>query len=238
MNGPAPETCLAATEHIDSDSRVVRESLQRLDINDLDEVERASRLFNFVRDEIDYEFTVRLKPDDYVASQILSDGRGFCVRKAIALCALGRAAGIPSALAYSDLLDHTLPESVVQAMGTNCIHHHGLAAFFLDGRWVKFDASIPSRYAAKRGLRSVEFDGQQDALQAPLTRDGDAHVEYVCWHGLFNDFDFPKLMSNLAAGFAQADAARLSEMGLRTPEEFLRAAENFKGHDSSNIPID
>jgi len=228
MTGPEPETCLAATKFIDSNSREVQESLQALDFDELGEADRAIRLFNFVRDSIRYEFTVRLAIGEYVASRILEEGCGFCVRKAIALCALGRAAGIPSALVYSDLLDHTLPESVVQAMGTRCIHHHGLVAFFLGGRWVKLDPSTPSAYAVKRGLCVVEFDGQHDALQGPRTRAGSDHVAYVSWHGMFNDFDFPMLMSNLADGFAESDAARLSEMGLRTPEEFRRAAESQK----------
>ena len=113
-------------------------------------------------------------------------------------------------------------------MGTNCIHHHGLAALFIDGRWIKVDPSIPSEYAAKRGLRRVNFDGQNDAIQESRTRDGKAHLEYVSWHGMFADFDFPMLMSALASGFADADSAKLSKMGLRTPEEFLRAAEIFE----------
>ena len=100
--------CLDPTGFIDSDTAAV-EALARHMRGDGPPVQQAVRLFEHVRDEIQYEFRAKLTPDEYRASRILADGKGFCVQKAVLLCALLRAARIPSALVLCDLKDYTLP---------------------------------------------------------------------------------------------------------------------------------
>lgn len=84
----------------------------------------AAELFRYVRDEVQYEFKGKFDPEPYVASNILSGGKGFFVQKALQLCALGRAAGIPSALVLCDVRDQSLSLKTVEAMGLNILNRH------------------------------------------------------------------------------------------------------------------
>ena len=210
-----PETCLQPTGIIDAAHPSITRCVASLGIDALPPAEKARSLFEFVRDEIRYEFMAKLGKDEYVASRILADGKGFCVQKAVLLCALGRAAGIPTALVLSDLRDDTLPEKIVSAMGTNVMFHHGLNAFYLNGRWIKVDASLSPDIVDKKGYRLVEFDGVADALQAATTQAGAPHSEYVRFHGFYADLPFGQMMQAFTGAYAKADIAALAEMGLR-----------------------
>ena len=210
-----PENCLQPTDFIDAANPAIIACVAALGIDTLPPPERARILFEFVRDEIRYEFMAKLGKDEYVASRILADGKGFCVQKAILLCALGRAAGIPTALELSDLRDHTLPAKIVSAVGTNIMYHHGLNAFHLSGRWIKADASLSADLVTKKGYRLVEFDGTADALQSATTQAGAPHAEYIRYHGLYADLPFEQMMQTFIQAYARADIAALTEMGLR-----------------------
>jgi acyl-coenzyme A thioesterase PaaI-like protein len=212
---PDPEACLESTKFIDATHPEIVQCVASIGIEDLSPTERARKLFEFVRDQVRYEFMAKLGEDEYVASRVLADGKGFCVQKAVLLCALGRAAGIPSALVLSDLRDDTLPEKIVSAMGTNIMFHHGLNAFHLNGRWIKADASLSAVLASKKDYQLVEFDGTMDALQAATTLAGEPHCEYVRFHGLYVDLPFGQMMQAFMQAYAQADIAALAEMGMR-----------------------
>jgi len=208
------ETCLQPTDIIDADHPAIVQCLASLGIAGLSPSDRARALFEYVRDEVRYEFMAKLTREEYIASRVLTDRKGFCVQKAILLCALGRAADIPTALVLSDLRDHTLPTKIVSAIGTDVMHHHGLNAFYLDGQWVKVDASLSSELAKKKGCRLVEFDASGDALQATTTLAGEPHCEYLRFHGLFADLPFQQMMSAFFHAYQNADMAAVAELGL------------------------
>ena len=209
-----PEECLHPTEFIDPTHPSIVECLASLQVDTLSPPEQAQVLFEFVRDKIRYEFMAKFEKDEYVASQTLAKGKGFCVQKALLLCALGRAAKIPTALVLSDLRDNTLPEKIVSAMGTNIMYHHGFNAFYLNGSWIKVDASLSADLVAKKGYRLVEFDGERDALQEATTQAGNPHAEYVCIHGLYADLPFDQMIQTFMNAYAQADVAALAKLGL------------------------
>ena len=198
---PAPSDCLKATDIIDADHPALRDCLARLDVLPLPLPERAAALFRFVRDQVQYEFSAKMRRDEYVASHVLTEAKGYCVQKAVLLCALGRAAGIPTALVLTDLRDCTLSPRIREMMGTDIMHHHGLNAFYLDGRWLKADASLSPDIMQRKGYRMVEFNGQQDALLAPTTLAGQPHAEYLVFHGLYDDLPYEQIMAAFRAAY-------------------------------------
>lgn len=209
-----PTQCLAPTEVIDSDSA----SVQALSLSmrgDGPPRQKAIRLFEHVRDEIQYEFRAKLTKDEYRASRVLADGKGFCVQKAVLLCALLRAARIPSALVLCDLKDYTLPARIVEAMGTDTMFHHGLTAIHLDGRWLLADASLSPDVVERKRYRRVEFTGEDDALFPRTTLAGAPHAEITRFHGMYVDLPFNQMVGAFMAAYAQADRAALAEMGHR-----------------------
>jgi hypothetical protein len=171
------------------------------------------RLFQHVRDEIRYEFRAKLTREEYVASRVLNEGKGFCVQKAVLLCALARSAEIPAAIVLCDLRDQSLSNRITSAMGTNTMYHHGLNALFLDGRWLLADASLSPDVVSRKGYRIVDFDGMKDALHAPTRLDGSPHAEYIAFHGLHVDLPFDEMLRAFMTAYAGADLQALAKLG-------------------------
>ncbi len=208
-----PGLCLGSTHFIDSGQPRIQETIRRLELKALSPRERAKRLSTFVRDEIAYEFAIRFTPEEYVASQILQEGKGFCVRKAIVLCARGRAAEIPTAVVLCDLRDFTLSSEVKAALRTDVMYHHGLSALHVDGTWVLVDASLTPELDQRKGYRLVEFDGSRDALLPETTLNGSPHVKYVTFHGLYADLPYEQMMEAFQRGYASVDRAKIRKLG-------------------------
>lgn len=209
-----PADCLGPTFFIDSEHRSIRECAERVFAGESSVAGRAVALFEFVRDNVQYEFRGKFERDPYVASNTLAAGRGFCVQKALLLCALGRAAGVPSALILCDVRDDSLTPRTVEAMGTNMLYYHGLTAFHLGGRWVRVDASLSPDVMERKRYRPVRFDGTADALLASTTLGGEPHAEYIAFHGLYSDLQFEELMQAYAAKYGVSPDGPATEMGL------------------------
>ncbi len=223
-----PQCCLAETRFIDSNDERIRAKVAELDLMDRNERDRAVALFEFVRDTIAYDFAAPTNPDAYRASTILAGGKGHCVRKAILLAAFARAAEIPAALVFADMRDYTLSKAIVQLMGTDVLHHHGLVAFYLDGRWVMADPTTTRETAAKKGFRLVTFDGAADALGHDTTESGERHLEYIEFHGFHEDLPFAEVMQSLADNYAKADSGKFGDLGLSTANDFAAAAKAYE----------
>jgi len=211
----APETCLGPTKFIDSDHQRICEQAKSLTSDTDSHPEKAAAMFQFVREQIPYEFMLRVHTSAFVASNILEERRGFCVRKAVLLTALARSAGIPSALVFCDMRDHTLPQRLTDAMGTDIMYHHGLNAFFLDGHWRLADATLSTELVERLGSRATQFDGAGDALLPAHSTSGQPHTEILHFHGMYADLPFQDMLSGFAQGYANADIEALANMGYR-----------------------
>lgn len=75
-----PSRCLDATSFIDCHSRAIRERSERI-VGDADARGRAIRLFQYVRDEVSYEFRAKLGRHEYEASRVLVEGKAFAYRR-------------------------------------------------------------------------------------------------------------------------------------------------------------
>lgn len=208
------ENCLAATWFIDADNEAIRQRSRQV-AGQGDSTAHATRLFRHVRDEIHYEFRAKLSRGEYRASGVLANGKGFCVQKAVLLCALLRAADVPAALVLCDLKDFTLPPRIRDALGTDTMFHHGLNAIHLEGRWLLADASLSPDVVERKRYRRVDFDGTDDALFPATTIDGTPHAEVVRFHGLYADVPFEQMMEAFMGAYANADLQALAKLGYR-----------------------
>lgn len=210
-----PSGCLSATPFVDCDAPEVQARAAELCHGFESSCDKAVQLFRYVRDEITYEFRARLNRQEYVASRVLEEGKGFCVQKAVLLCALARSIRIPAAIVLCDLRDQSLPERLILAMGTNIMYHHGLTAMFLDGRWLLADASLSPDVVTRKRYRVVAFDGRKDALHSATRIDGSPHAEYLHFHGLYADLPFDEMLRAFMAGYARADLQAMAALGYR-----------------------
>ncbi|MFC2058813.1 transglutaminase family protein [Chloroflexota bacterium] len=113
---------------IDSDNPVIRDKA-RMVIEGADSpTAHAVALFYAVRDGIRYNPYVTVDdPEQYKASRVLQVGEGYCVQKAVLLCALARAVGIPARLGLADIKNYHMPPKLLDKLGTNHIIFHGYA---------------------------------------------------------------------------------------------------------------
>ena len=99
------------------------------------EIEYASRVFRFVRDEISHSNDAGRRELCLRASEVLDKRTGLCFGKSHLLCALLRAAGIPAGLGYQYLrLDENNDESPLILHGLTMVYFESL------GKWIRLDA--------------------------------------------------------------------------------------------------
>jgi len=159
-------------------------------------LEQASRLFYAVRDGILYDpHTPFYLPEHYRASNVLKRARGFCVPKAVLLCALGRACGIPTRLGLADIVNHGATGELVEMMGCKIFSFHGFAELYLEDRWLKATPSFDSGLCHKHNIAPLAFDGTQDAIFPSEDLSGNPYVEYLTYHGHFADLPLEPILA-------------------------------------------
>lgn len=190
---------LAPTRFVDSDHPIVTAFAREVCAGATSDRERAARLFRAVRDRIRYDpYSLALAPEDYVASTILTRPRGYCVPKAIALCATARAAGIPTWLGFADVKNHLSSEKLRAAMGTDLFVFHGYVAMEIGGVVHKASPAFNAELCARFGVPPLEFDGTADALLHAFDGSGHRYMEYVHDRGLHLDLPFDEMMRTFA----------------------------------------
>jgi len=171
---------LQATDTIDSDNQRITEVAGNLTAGCSTDVEKAVKLFYFVRDSIRYNiFMISVFKEDFTASRVLKWQKGYCVQKAVLLAALGRASGIPSRLVFAKIKNHRVPEHIVRQLKINIFPRHGYNQLFLNGKWVSAAATFDKDLCDKNGLPTVEFDGETDAVLPETELKGRPYIEYI-----------------------------------------------------------
>lgn len=193
---------LAPTELVDCDHAAIRNKAAELCQGLATPVDKARALFTFVRDEIVYDFAPMLTcRADWKASHTLALGNGFCQQKAVLLAALARAAGIPALICFQHIRDYMLTGRFTEFLGDNSLSYHGLSALYLDGRWLRMDATLDRALCERRRYVLVEFTPQADALLPATDRDGNPHFDILEDLGCFGDV--PHYVSDALLDFAR-----------------------------------
>jgi transglutaminase-like putative cysteine protease len=183
-----PATSLRASSCIDSDARNVAEKAAALTAPHPEARDKARRLFEFVRDEVAYNFAPEVRGRSHFrASHTLELGNGFCMQKAALFAALCRASGIPARIGFQNIVDYMITGKFLELMGTNELVHHGMNAIYLEGRWIQVDATLDRGLVERKQYRLVEFDGRHDALLPKTDRRGRPHFAIMKCSGFYND---------------------------------------------------
>ncbi len=182
------DSTLKATPAIQSDHPRIRALAAELCAGLDSPQDQAKALFAFVRDQIPYNlYMISMHPDDFRASFVLDAGKGYCVQKAVLLCALSRATGIPCRLAMAEIRNFRVPAALRQRIGRDVFPGHAYNQFFLDGRWISAAATFHRDLCRQVEVPVVDFDGMHDALLPARALDGGPYIEYVQHLGFFDD---------------------------------------------------
>ncbi|MFO1375929.1 MAG: transglutaminase-like domain-containing protein [Steroidobacteraceae bacterium] len=199
---PGPEY-LRATRFFDCDHPGLRAAAQAACAGAGDDVGRAVRLFYWIRDGWRYDpFSITLDPGDYVASRVLARDRGYCITKAVLLCAAARAVGIPSAIGLSNVANHLTSEKLRRWMGGNEVFvDHGYSLLYVDGRWVKAATAFNLDLCERFDVTPTEFDGRHDAILQEFDRRQRRHMEYLVDHGCWSDLPFDRIDRDMRSAY-------------------------------------
>ena len=186
-------------QYVDSDHPDIVAFAQRITAGASSPAEKASRLFEAVRDLVRYHpYGFSLDADAFRASAVLHTERSWCVPKAVLLCAVVRAVGIPAKLGFADVQNHFQSEKLMARMGTDIFMWHGYVAMEIDGRWLKATPAFNKALCERMGVEPLAFDGQHDALFQQFTGDGRRYMEYLVDRGTYDDLPLDAIMASFA----------------------------------------
>lgn len=161
---------LRPTGFIDSNSPAVIAFADRAAEGAITHREKAIKLYNAVRDEIQYDpYRIEFTPEAFRASVIIGKGYGYCVAKAIVL-------------RFADVRNHLTTERLKKFMQTDLFIYHGYTEFMLDGRWLKVTPTFNSSLCERFHVQPLAFDGENDAIFHLYDADGRRHMEGVIWN--------------------------------------------------------
>ena len=191
---------LKPTVYFDFDHPLVSEFAQERGEGAVDEFDLAQRLYLAVRDEIPYNpYVFSFAPETFKASYALEVGKSYCIPKAGLLAAVARYWHIPSRIGLADVKNHIASEKLIAWLRSDVFAWHGYTELYLDNKWVIATPAFDKSLCEKVGVQPLEFDGREDSMFQEYTADGQKHMEYLRYHGDFDDVPVEKIID----GFRQ-----------------------------------
>lgn len=172
--------------------------------------DKAVALAAAVRDAVPYSlYAFQVAPEPLVASTVLAASSAYCVPKAVLLAAVARAAGIPARVGFADVRNHLTSPRFQEMMDEPNFRWHAYTALNIDGQWLKATPAFDRAMCDKNGVAVLTFDGTQDSIFQPFDTSGRKSMEYIAFHGEFDDLPYdrfasemrriyPRLLANLA----------------------------------------
>jgi transglutaminase-like putative cysteine protease len=179
---------LAPTQIMDFQSSDVQEFIEQ-SISSSDTLEeKVIKLYYAVRDKIFYNpYAFSFDPAIFKASTTVTNGKAFCVPKAILYCAVARAIGVPSRLGFADVRNHLSTQKLRELLKSDIYRMHGYTSLYLNERWVKATPVFNIELCDRFGVKPLEFNGKEDSLLHDYNKAGDRHMEYLKDYGTFDD---------------------------------------------------
>ncbi|HEY8373449.1 MAG TPA: transglutaminase-like domain-containing protein [Pseudonocardiaceae bacterium] len=189
---------LDATEFLDYDSPEVREFVARaVPDPEAPAREKAVQLYYAVRDGVFYEvFGADLSREGLRASSVVRRNMGFCAHKSILYAAAVRSVGIPSRLVLAEVRNHLASPRLKELVGGE-VFLHWFTTIHLGGRWLKVTPVFNRMLCRLYRMRPLEFDGTSDSLYHPFDESGRRHMEFLRWHGEYDDVDYDLLIGKM-----------------------------------------
>ena len=180
--------CLKATAIIDSDHPDVIAYARDTVAGAENPLKQAVKLYYAVRDGILYDpYSPFYLPEHYMASNILKNGRGYCVGKASLLSALGRSCGIPTQIGFATVRSHLATKQLIDFLGSDLFVWHGFTEFYLEGKWVKATPAFNRELCERHKVVPLDFNGREDSIFQAYNMEKKKYIEYVTDHGTFTD---------------------------------------------------
>jgi len=198
------ENYLKPTEFFDYDKPEVKAWIgQQLEGVANEPVDQAKALYLAVRDSVHYNpYVFQTDRRTLSASYALESRESYCIPKAVLLGAAARAIGIPSRLGLADVRNHLSSPKLIEWLQSDIFRMHGFIELYLNGRWVKATPAFNQQLCDMMKVEPLEFDGVTDSVFQEFTEDGQAHMEYINDHGVFDDVPFDFIVDGVRAAYS------------------------------------
>ena len=186
---------LQETPFLDLSNQTLRDHTQRLVEGISDPREQVKTVFFFVRDQIKYNpYTSFSRPEDYLASEILQRGEGFCIPKASLFTAMMRILKLPAKLCFADIKNYKAPKKLTDIMG-NLFIFHCYCGVLIDDQWLKLAPTFNREMFKKIRVPANDFNGFHDAILPAVDLDGEIFVEYIKDRGEAYDIPYKEIVA-------------------------------------------
>lgn len=194
---PLSQKYLTPTAIIDSDNKAIIDyAMAAIKDAAKDPISKAVKLYYAVRDAIWYSpYLPFYRPEHYRASNVLKNGKAFCVGKAALLCALGRACQIPSRVGFANVRNHLATKQLIEYLGADVFVYHGFTEFYLNDKWVKATPAFNIELCKKHKVIPLEFNGHEDSIFHAYNTEKKQFMEYVEDHGPFADVPVDEIVA-------------------------------------------
>ena len=171
------EIYLRSGKYVDSDSPIIREKAEEITRGCTTDADKTVAIHRYVRDlifDISGGFEMLLDGRGK-ASDLIREGRGFCMHKAVGFAALCRACGIPARIGFEivDCPDKPfLSEKMRKMYGTRPQPWHSAGEAYLDGKWIVVDCTVDREQGERCGREVFDFDGVHDlpTVEGPVLK--------------------------------------------------------------------
>ena len=191
LNAVPTDECLRTTRYFDCEAPEVQQYARDVIGDAKTDVDKIVRLYYAVRDDFRYDPRLfLLSREHFCGRQLLKEGSGFCMPKALLLSTLARTQGIPSGMGFAYVVNHLLPDTERDAEGARRPIFHGYSVLHVDGRWLKASPAFNLSMCEKFDTRPLEFDGRSHALFHEYDNRNRRHMEYVEDFGAVAEFPY------------------------------------------------
>jgi transglutaminase-like putative cysteine protease len=188
---------LLPTSILDSDNKEIIAYADRIAGDSTDPIETAIKLYYAVRDGIWYDpYYPFYLPEHYRASNILKNGKGYCVSKVSLLITLARVRGIPSRIGFANVRNHLATRQLLDMMGSDLFVYHGFAELYLEGKWIKATPAFNIELCKRHNVAPLEFNGRDDSIFHAFNNDNKPFMEYAAYLESYADIPVYLIVSS------------------------------------------
>lgn len=221
---------LSPTEYFDSTHPLVAEMAESLAVGSRSQIERVGKIYGYVRD-LPYDILASfryLARGQRSASDVIDHGVAFCMGKASSFVALCRAAGVPARVAFQTLgcPDKEFLSPEVRALwgARRPLPWHSLGEAYLNGRWIKLDATIDAPTATRLGKPyRQQFDGLTPiaTVEGPILKENGSYADYPAEVGQWYERIARSVIAALHSSELHAQVAGDDELWAGPPAELV-----------------
>jgi transglutaminase-like putative cysteine protease len=123
----------------------------------------------------------------------------MCLHKSVLYAAGLRSLGIPARLVLTDVRNHLASEKLVSLLGGDVFHQHCLTSVRLEGQWVRATPVFNKNLCRLYRMAPLDFDGTADSVHHPFDLKGRRQMEFLRFHGEFDDLPYEAVLADLRA---------------------------------------